>query len=344
MKTWSGYTDASPLLLTDCIDLIEYLKEVANIPHGQNIWDLKKIAQLVSATRLRKFGYFAVIPSIAFIGFIAATLFVLGLICAWSGETCTSEMPMPRFYVLLISASFATVGLLLAKNVISRDRRETNIMHYFSPILSMEQKRSLVDAITTLRNNNRELYAVGNYNVLRKIPIISWTAENWFLLLTQNEKNRFAIWLDGAYPKGRLYLESDRTNISTKGTGIWSKVKRRYIRHIVSDRNRLMKFIKSVENISLNEHQATWLTGLKILYDNHGIYVRYLSKNLGTKERNEFLDKLTPVFGKVSKNFKKEVSSVGIGMIDLHSLGAEGTEKFLHGRNENIDNWIKKYA
>ena len=125
---------------------------------------------------------------------------------------------------------------------------------------------------------------------------------------------------------------------------IGEPAKRQYTRHIVSDRKRLLKFIKSMENISLNEHQTAWLTGLKILYDNHGTYERYLSKNLGSKELNEFLDKLTPVFGKVSKNFKKEVSSVGIDMIDLNSLGAEGTEKFLHGRNENIDNWIKKYA
>ena len=199
MKTWSGYTDASPLLLSDCVDLIEHVKELANIPHGQNIWDLEKIAKLVSATRWRKFGYFALIPSIAIFGFLAATLFVLGLFCAWSGEICTSEMPMPRFYLFFIATSFATAGLLLAKNTISRDRRETNIMYYFSPILSMEQKRILVDTITTLRKNNRVLYAAGNYDVLQKIPIISWTAENWFLLLTQNEKDRFAIWLDGAY-------------------------------------------------------------------------------------------------------------------------------------------------
>lgn len=344
MRKWSRYQQAEPLTLSDCIEIVEHLKLKANIPIQQDIWDLEKIAQLVAKTKWRKLGFFSSHAVFIFLAPIMGVIFLLGLGCAFSGEACTSKLSMLRFNSILLSGSFVAICVLWFKNAVSRDRQKTNFSEYFSPMLTRDQRENLSKTILELKNNSHTIYEFGNYEVFRKISEISWTAENWFLLLTQNEHDRFAVWLDGAYPKGKLYLESHNNPISTNDGRVWSKVKLPHTRHIVSDKRRLSRFIQIVESISLKENHAGWLAGLKLLYDHHDIYKRYLDKKLSSEERNEFLDTITPVFARISRNFKKEVAKSGIDAVDINAFGATGTINFLHGRNENIENWIKKYT
>lgn len=344
MRKWSQHQHAEPLALSDCIEIVEYLKLKANIPIQQDIWDLEKVAQLVAKTKWRKLGFFSSHAVFIFLAPIMGVIFLLGLSCALSGEACTSKLSMLRFNSILLSGSFVAICVLWFKNAVSRDRQNTNFSEYFSPTLTREQREILRRSILELKNNNRTIFEFGNYEVFRKVSEISWTAENWFLLLTGNEHDRFAIWLDGAYPKGKLHLESNATSANTNDGETWSKVKSPNTRYIVSDRKRLLWFIQTVENISLKENHAGWLAGLKLLYDHHDIYKRYLDKKLSSEERNEFLDTITPVFARISRNFKKEVAKSGIDAVDLNAFGATGTMNFLHGRNENIENWIKKYT
>ena len=84
-------------------------------------------------------------------------------------------------------------------------------------------------------------------------------------------------------------------------------------------------------------NQIHWLNAFQVLLENHNDYKKYLSGSLPAAERTEFFNKFTPIFARASKR--------GVGDVDAtkaNENGYSGTEKFLHGRNQNIENWIKK--
>ena len=48
MGNWAGHFDETDLKLTDCVNLIDYLKHQSSIPPEQELWCSRKIAKLVT--------------------------------------------------------------------------------------------------------------------------------------------------------------------------------------------------------------------------------------------------------------------------------------------------------
>lgn len=339
MKNWGSYPIATDLDFSNCMDLVEHIKEQAGILPEQDIWNHEKTIKLVSSTKWRKFFYFAVWPAIIFFGIAAAIIMVLLLVCIWSGNSCASEPSTTLLTLAFMATSFATVGLLWIKTYLSRDRRQVEIMDYFASDLSVDQKRNIVDIIRKLKEQNHQLYVAGNYDVLRSLPSISWTAENWFLLFSENERHRFAIWLDGSYPVGRLLIRVSKRGAKKTGT-VWDKVKLPNTKLLFSQKDRIIQAVKNSGELKLNPHQIVWREGLVVLNKNYDEYLNYLEKTLDSAARKAFLSKFTPIFAVLSKNYKHQINTIGKEKLDLHALGASGATKFLRGTNENIDRWI----
>ena len=340
MRNWAAFREVSDLNLKECMELIKYLKEQADIPLEQNIWDEEKVLALVALTKRRKLLYFVVWAAIILSGIIAVIVLMLGFACIYSGITCTSNPLMKRINISFLAASLVTIGLLWIKTHLSRDRRQLQIMDYLASDLSTIQKRNLLNVFNELKEENRQLYIAGNYDVLRSVPRISWTAENWFLLFTENERHRFAIWLDGRYPVGRFFVRVTKRAVKKTGT-VWDKVKLPNTKLLFSQKEQLMQAVKDSGELDLNPHQKVWREGLVILAKNYDEYLKYLEKTLDSAERKLFLSKFVPIFAVLSKNYKYQLDAIGKENIDLDELGASGATKFLRGTNENIDKWLE---
>ncbi|MGB0908006.1 MAG: hypothetical protein ACPGVT_10975 [Maricaulaceae bacterium] len=340
MKTWGHYDPVSDVKLSGCIGVIEYLKDRANIPPEQVIWNQEKIKDLVTSIKRRKIGFFIVAPVAALLGVTAAILLILCLICAWAGDGCVSRPIMRHLSAAFIAVSFAAVWLLRVKTSLSRDRRLTQISDYLLPDLTVDQKRDFIDAAKALKVEHRQLYIAVNHDVLLSVPLLSWTAENWFLLLTDNERHRFGIWLDGSYPLGKLYVYNPKRASRKTGT-VWDKISLPHANFLFSDKDRLGKAIKAADILTLEPHQTVWREGLIALYENHEDYEKYLDKIMDSTDRERFFGKFTPIFAVLSKSYKRECDAVGAENINVAVLGESGAKKFLRGRNDNIEKWIK---
>ena len=204
MGNWAGHFDETDLKLTDCVNLIDYLKHQSSIPPEQELWCSRKIAKLVTEAKWRKLGFFAAHTLIIFCAILAVAMSLLTLECSLAADMCAASTPKIQFG--LVGTFVATFALWQLKKAIARDRRQTAVADHFSPTLSEEQKENLLREITYLEHKTSPIYEARNHKTLRKFPEASWLAENWFIILTPNECDRYAIWLDGFYPKGELYI------------------------------------------------------------------------------------------------------------------------------------------
>ena len=371
IKNWS-YAEATQLRLHQCIDVVAHLKTLANIPLHENIWDEGKIANLIAETKKRKALYFLVFGGVLACGLAAFIFFILTSACILDGTRCSEERLNRSVIYFVISTVIATALLTWIKKI-GRNQRKVDLEYYFSSKLSEAQKSALIREINQLKNDEEALYEVGNYEELRKIASIFWKSENWFLLLTDNEADRFSIWLDGEHPKGRLVIErlnepsnsqikilsqsshaSEQINLDveqekpeTKTVAVeekfWECVKGKNSRDLFPSEAKLTIFINGVDKLRLPYFHAAWLDALIIVRNNHGKLRGYLSGKLNGEQQIEFEKKLTPIFATISKSYMTAIEGLSedeIPKVDTYKYGIKGAEKFLFGKNENIDDWI----
>lgn len=330
MKNWPNCIPAPEVELAVCIKVTNYLKKCAGIHDDQAIWNSIKIKELLKTTRNRKLVFFCLKGLIVFVVPLTIAVYLIGLGCALSGEGCVSEFSKARYFGILIAFNLLTIALFWAKREISRIKHETNFVDYLSPKLSARQKLLLASKIKGLKTKKSQFFTTDNYENLLNVPSMFLTAENWFLLLTENEKDRFGIWLDREYPKGKIFIEEPKT---TSVHSPWDKLSDNNFRMIVSDEQRLRNFITVKKNEPLVRNQRQWILAFEILLDNHENYQLYLLNKL--PNRDEFFYLFTPIFAKISEHPSKSIPDAKI-----NEIGAKGTEKFLKGRNINIEKWL----
>ena len=342
IENWS-YVEASHLRLVECVGVTEELRRRANIDLSQPIWNDSKVSKLVANTKKRKILY-----SLVFAGFwlsvlIACILLVLMTACIFDGQKCP-DIIQYRILSSFCIASVIAAGLLIWIRKIGRNPRLLDFEDYLSADLSEENRDTLKQEIRALKNAEEELYEIGTYEKFRKIDPVSWRAENWFLLLTENEKDRSGIWLDQHHPIGTLYMRVKR-NIKRGEIDdvVWGKVYLEYTRFVFSERSRLSSFIDYQSNQTLNQKQKVWLEAFEFLFRNREAHISHLNRTLTHEGRAAFFDQLTRILAKNSNRYSKEVASKGLEGIDYHDLGGSGATRLVHGQNENIEKWIKKY-
>ena len=342
MQAWS-YKIAHDVSLSQTVEVVQYLKEKANIAPEQGLLSAEKNADLVSNVKSRKLTYFIVFPFLCLSGACSIILFALAFACVLDGKKCSA--PGPEWLVVGFAiASIVFAGLLLITNNISRDRREVFFDDQLSDELSANQIRDLAREARELKNNSTPLFEVCNYDRFRELGTNSWTAENWFLLLSSNEETRQGVWLDGRAPVGKIYIMADQLDEDLEGADFpWSRVYSKSFRKLVSNKDKLESFIDKKKQLPLSDKKRVWLETFEELLEDHISYKDYLSKTMTSTDRDIFLNKLARILAQNSDRYSESLAQQGVDKIDYVKIGASGTKKFLFGRNENVENWIKKY-
>lgn len=357
MKSWS-YTEAGLLNPDEYIALIEHLKRHAGIPLDQPIWDAQKIAKFVSLLKKRKAKYFIAVGVGSLFSFAATIFLIVSLACIADGNQCPEIIKSLSALYFGITGIVASASFIYAKNKI-RPRQETKLEDCLLSSLSNDQRVALIDVINRLKNNHEALYMVEINEELRKIDSHHWRTDNWILLLTENHKDRFAIMLDGEWPKGMLVLKRPKKQPSLKpepkkeislGEKIeekkfWDRIKGPNSRKLFPSKLALSSFINQIDTFELNHFHAAWLSALIIIKNNHEELCNYIEGNLSLTQQKEFERKLTPTFATISDDYKKAINAMPSeeqSRLDTYEYGLMGAQKFLLGKNFNIDQWIGK--
>lgn len=336
MKNWSRSIPIESLKMSDCVKLVTYLRQVADIPPNQEIWDRVKIKLLKTETRNRKVKFFIGFALALFAFLLTAIFYLIGLLCTLSGNTCSSTIPN-NYYIVLIVSSLITLGLFFWKRSVGRNHYDTDFQTYYHPNLTFEQKKALTDEIWRLKNSQVSVYELDNYENLKKLSSISWKAENWFLILTNMESDRSGIWLDGQIPLGNLYIVKLKNNLVPTTTNFpWNKLQLPAFRVLVSDFGRLKSFIEKKKNIPLERNQPAWFEALEKLVTLYSDYVTYLKGEMTVSELKEFEKLFSAIFAEIAKDKTKRDSNA-----DVHDIGHKGAKNFLRGRNTSLEEWIK---
>ena len=335
MKNWSRADPTETFKLSDCFKLLVYLRQVADIAPDQEIWDRVKIDFLKTETRKRKIKFFIGFALALFALLLTAIFYLIGLLCALSGNSCSSTIPN-NYYIVLIVSSLITMGLFFWKRSVGRNHYNTDFQTYFHPNLTYEQKKALTDAIFSLKNNQISVYELDNYENPKKLSSIAWKAENWFLILTDQESDRSGIWLDGQIPLGDLYIVKQKRKLTPKTPNSpWDKLQLPGFRFHVSDFDRLKTLIRKKKNIPLERNQPAWIEGLEKLASVYSDYVTYLKGEMTVSELREFEKLFSATFAVIAKDKTKRDSNA-----DLHDIGHKGAKNFLRGRNTSLEEWI----
>jgi len=371
MKSWPTALPALSIKLSECTDVISYLKLCAGIPEDTVIWDRMKIDELIKSVKNRMVWFhlttFGLLLLVAFVILLSAARII-------SENSASYHLKISETVVNLVLAGLMTgIALLfLKRRSVGRDRRGLNFIEYLSEALSIDQKSELAKAIMKLKEDEVQLLEVGNYEKLYEVALVGWTAENWFLLLTSAEKDRSAIWLDSQHPLGnlmvskksvcenRIPLEEDLVKGSNDKEGrsptliaeneneselFWERIRGLNSRYILSRKSRLKTFIDSIDKFKISHFHSAWLEAMIVLLANYDAYIEYIKGNLNLEERKRFERILTPIFAKISDNYKKAFETTPVlerEKIDTYGYGIDNTRKFLTGRNENIEDWIGK--
>ena len=333
LKNWPNSKATTGISLYDCVGAIAHLRKQSNVPDGATLWDLEKVSKLVEGTKSRKRRCALFNPFMWAFGVISVVIFLVLIL-----YILTARLSLPSFLIWIFGCALVIfMSLFFSIQNLSRDMRDIKIADYFSSTLSNQQKEAFVKEIHKLKRNITPLFEITNYDRILEIPDISWKAENWFLLFTENEKDRVAIWLDGRYPRGELLIQKNaNSNRSLSREECWKKLQLENFQNLVSSYDLLEKFIGAMKGAPLKGNQLYWLQGLETILENYTEYQRYLLGTLSAERREQFFKKFTPIFAKASKSKLKHRSDV-----DVDNIGQEGAINFLRGRNTSLEKWIK---
>jgi len=336
MPNWTRVQPNTPIGLSQCSPLMDHLRLVSDIPDNQAIWNRNKIKKLKSKTILRKFKFFSLIGISVFIVGLTGLIYLVGLGCAFVGNECTSTMPHLRYAILLVLFSLVSAGLILQTKLTGKNQYKTKFEDYFHPDLTSSQKRALATEIKRLKENLTSIFEIANEERVLELGPTPWTAENWFLILTDNESDRSAIMRDGRAPSGVLYILKQNGTLSSELTGShWDKLEHEEFKYIVSDINRLQEFIRLKTNSPLVRNQSHWLLAFMKILERYDDYQKFLDLKYW-QHREEFVSEFALIFAEISTD--KSKNEIGA---DLSEIGYKGAVKFLRGRNTSIRDWIK---
>lgn len=336
MENWSKMKPVSDIDLLNSHKLLSHLRSVAEIPTKQAIWNRVKIDELKKLTKRRKKKFFFLFGLTVFVTPMTAALYLIGIACALSGNECVSTMPLLRYQYFLVVFSILTVGLMLWKRSVGRNHYKTDFKEYYHSDLTLEQKQALTTEILKLKNNRASIYEVGNYERVIELKPIFWKAENWFLIFTDYESDRSAIWLDRQIPLGELVIQNKTgSRFILEGDLPWDKLQQPNFKYIVSDITRLDDFIKRKKNTPLVRNQEHWLTAFMRLRENYADYLLYLEKKLMSARRKEFIGRFTTIFAEISNDKSKAEEDA-----NFYEIGYKGATNFLRGRNTSMEDWI----
>ena len=335
IRNWKRLPPVQDIALCKCFVLPSYLRKAAGIPLEHPLWDRAKIDTLLTSMKIRKIKYFFVFAAIAMCMLIIVALYLIGFFCALKGNTCVSSIPN-RYYFFLVGALSSLVGLIFWKRRIERFHPKTKFQDFYHPNLTPEQREILTKEILKLKDNRTPVYEVGPYEELRAMDSMFWTADNWFLILTENEKDRAGVWLDGRAPLGDLMIKDyfKDNSLVVKNT-VWDKLQLPAFRFLVSDIVRLRRFIQSKKKTPLVRNQPFWVEGFEKLEQVYSDYPRYLAGKMLAPELKSFENNFSPIFAKISKNKSKHEPDANL----LH-IGHIGAKNFLRGRITSLEKWI----
>jgi len=364
IKPWPTASYAEMLKVSDCTDILLYLKRSAGLSDDAVVWDRVKINALVKSTIKRKIWFHATTLALLL---LTAGVLLISAARIFSEFSTVRELKITETEFNLLFAGFTSAIILFfwKRRSVGRDRNAL-FRDYFSEGLNASQKLKLEQVILRLKENSVQLFEIGNYEKLYPVGSIGWSADNWFLLLTGNEKDRLGIWMDSQYPLGSIVVTKDTStektslhktsNESTEQLNDLSdsndfcenelmreRVKGSNSRYIFSNKVRLETFINRIDKFALSHFYAAWLEAINVLLDNHEAYKEYLEGKLDLGQRKEFERLFTPIFAEISDKYKVAHQSATISereKLDIYGFGVDNTRKFLTGRNKNIDDWI----
>jgi len=363
LKNWPVFIVENQIDFSNCVEVVSYLKDLVDIPEDQSLWNEEKNRTLIRSIKRRKSWYGCLFFTMVFSSIVSFIILALSVTCIYSTDECSTSLGR-HLNLAFGTGAFISAGLCLWSQKFSQDSREISFIDFLSPDLSEQQNKILVDAIKKMKRETVQLFEVVNYESLRQIPEISWKAENWFLLLTENEKDRYGIWLKGYYPKRKIFIEKPLSVNATETLEApeapealdedinviisdalhqiiapWDKLKKPYSRYLYSDEGRLKNFVEKMEDQKKTKFKTTWLAAMRILLERYRDYSKYL---VDTYVESDFEKHFVDVFAQISDDYRKTQTDETKVKNNHYELGIAGTTKFLLGNHENIEKWIQK--
>lgn len=349
---------------SQCEKVTDYIKRTANIPLDVKLWSRSKADLARNETIKRKAKYIALNTGEWLLRISTGTLAAITVFFAVLNST-SYYYPLAAFVVGI----FSLVLLLRNREKVGRTYPHFEVYDFLNEELTDEQRHNAAATIRKIRDDRTQLIEFGINDDGFAVPFEGVKVLNWFFLLSDTDTDRQAIWLDGEYPKGPLYIRrvletetaaecllppspssmSSTTQLANNKTdgskAKWHRIKRLHTRRLFSDINLLENFINFADGQVLTVYRNAWLQGMKILLDNYSDYILYLNGQEGTGWERKFERLFTPTFMKTAKRYKSLIASLSdqeIAKLDSYSIAGENTRKFLTGRVPGLENWVKE--
>ena len=348
LRNWGVFETVADLRLEDCTEVLTHLKTAANIPLNVTIWNRPKIDKLVKLTKKRKAQY-VVLNGLANGGFLFGVLLIVPTISFNSNKALIA---------CAVTLSVAT-GSWMYRNSVSMGRRDTHVSDFFADHLSQEQKDAISAALFKFKEQRTKLYTVVNYEVMQCLPTLSWLAENWFLLFTENDSDRYLLWLDGRPPKGILYFLQPTTDIQredninneqrlTTETKKYNRNLRKYdlqgrylsntkrTEVLLSKLNDLFPIDLLTGERALNSDRTARLLAIQYIVKNPGFWTMNLeNKQVSPLDFADHKERLRVIFSKISRQSSTLSNS-------SKRPGAQLTKDFLALKDRTLENWLNE--
>jgi len=231
----------------------------------------------------------------------------------------------------LFTISALTMTYLLVKIRALRIRKSDPI---FDDIF--KNSELVLPFVARARNKRLPLYIENDHGVFHEVSSKIWTAQNWFLLFSSDEKHRQGISMIGQPPAGPfLVLATDFQELFPvkDDTIVQSPPHTRqcpHLRAIQNNKELMGKFIKAAKRSSklkkLTEARETWLAASIALHNNWSTWVLYRDKKLSGAIKSEFEGKL--IFALTQSNKTSNDSN-------------ERLMKFTTPSNRGFNTWVK---
>jgi len=210
LRSWGREVSAEKIGENDVKELTSYVKNCADIDDNISLLNLEKTDQLVKKTIFRKRFYYSILP-LTLITLLASIV----LLIIWIETSSVKYFLFGGFALSLF------VIELLSLRSISLDKRKLKLEDFLNEKLTHSQKTTVVQLIHQLRSGYTRLYYSGNYDIFLYVTPLAISAENWFLLFSDNERDRRGIWLDGRYPPGDLFIENPTEKELTRNVRVF---------------------------------------------------------------------------------------------------------------------------
>lgn len=337
---WSKFETIDAIRFEQCEELSSIVRAAVSLPHGTELFDLEKVTRIRRRNFFRRTAYHVSQGTFWFSLIMFVLVFCIGISAILQGTSAEADLNNNMFYAYLLLFGLSAILASGIKNGAARLEPLYSLEEVMNPSLFISERGGLLSLFYSMKSARTKIYErEGGSENLSPISQMFWTVDYWYLIFSEYDLDRRAIWLDGQPPKGPLYCMRETDEKTAKRhrdrneNPPWGEIKHNDWRLIVSRVSNLKDFIEFQKEKKLSTSRKVWLKAFKYILDHHEQYKRYLANELHGQSRDVFYVGLAEI---LAENAKSPVSPER----KKSEVGDLGAYKFLRGLNENIQNWI----